>query len=66
MQTLFVNSSIGMQLPVNGEIVTEFVPNITFSKLDMSSRNQNKIIYSYPTWSMTMALTYLEDFRGRH
>lgn len=66
MQTLFVKNSIGMQLPVNGEIVTEFVPNITFSKLDMSSRNQNKIIYSYPTWSMTMALTYLEDFRGRH
>lgn len=49
MQTLFVKNSIGMQLPVNGEIVTEFVPNITFSKLDMSSRNQNKIIYSYPT-----------------
>lgn len=56
-----------MHLPVNREIVTEFVPNITFSKLDiMSSKNQNKIIYSYPTCFMTWAWTYLEDFGGRH
>lgn len=46
MQTLSVNSSIGMQLPVNGEIVTEFVPNITFSKLEICHPETKTKLYT--------------------
>lgn len=70
MQTLLIKNSFRLGFTIKwrdqNKIYTSITFNFTFKKLDIMSYKIKTKWYSYQNILVRWAVTYLEDFGGRH
>lgn len=70
MQTLLIKNSFRLGFTIKwkdrNKIYTNITFNFTFKKLDIMSYKIKTKWYSYQNILVRWAVTYLEDFGGRH
>lgn len=70
MQTLLIKNSFRLGFTIKwrdqNKIYTNITFNFTFKKLDIMSYKIKTKWYSYQNILVRRAVTYLEDFGGRH
>lgn len=70
MQTLLIKNSFRLGFTIKwrdrNKIYTIITFNFTFKKLDIMSYKIKTKLYSYQNILVRWAVTYLEDFGGRH